>query len=98
MHIYSSMGLFEEGVTLALTVRLCVCWCCIHLLLLLLLFLLLLLLLLFLLLLLLLQLSKVDLARHIINHPMISRDKQLEKKLWLRIAEHVIKKELDIKR
>ena len=89
MHIYSSMGLFEEGVTLALTVRLCVCWCCIHLLLLLLLFLLLLLL---------LQLSKVDLARHIINHPMISRDKQLEKKLWLRIAEHVIKKERDIKR
>ena len=78
------MGLYEEGVTLAFTVCLCVCWYCVHHLLLLLL--------------LLLQLSQVDLARQIINNPMISRDKQLEKKLWLRIAEHVIKKERDIKK
>ena len=45
------------------------------------------------------QLGKVDLAHHIISRdPMISRDKQLEKKLWLRIAEHVIKKERDIRK
>ena len=82
VHIYSSMSLFEEGVTLALSVLLVVPP-----------------------LLLLLhhlppsQLGKVDLAHHIISRdPMISRDKQLEKKLWLRIAEHVIKKERDIKK
>ena len=38
----------------------------------------------------------VDLARVIANSPL--RSKEVQKKLWLKIAQHVIKKDRDIEK
>ncbi|XP_023930234.1 vacuolar protein sorting-associated protein 18 homolog [Lingula anatina] len=59
VHIYSTMGLYEEAVDLALQVD-------------------------------------VDLAKHNADKP--EDDLELKKKLWLRIARHVVEEEKDIKR